>query len=865
MNKSGFIPVNNISLLLILLFLSAYNAFGQYSVEGRVIDSDTGEPLPFVNIIIEGTRHGTLTNVDGLFEIRYNEPIEKLRLSFVGYESKQYSVGHIRKKLLIELEQKPIQLHEVVIYPGENPAHRIINNVIEHRGVNDPESLRSFRYNFYSKFLVTAEIEDEPQEIVERAKPQIPPGLSKHMPDDVELPPLEDMSVKDIDDEVPFDDLGDEVPFDDLDDDVQTRERMRQHLEDHHLFITETYSERKYLYPNLDNENVIASRVAGFKSPVFVMLTSQLQSFSFYDDYIEILNAKYLSPIAPNSTSRYFFNLEDTLYSGNDSTFVISYRPGRGRNFEGLKGVLYINTYNWAVQNVIAEPASEEEGVYLCIRQKYELIDSLQWFPVEQHTTVEIDILPKETLIGEGRIYIENIELNPELRRRDFSAFDYYWDEKVSSYGEDFWEKHRRGILSGRELNTYQFIDSLGHEHEFDRLAEGMVTLFDGRVPWWIFDIDLARVLNYNRYEGLRLGVPLRTNHKLFNRVTLKGYGAYGFKDKEFKYGFGSEVMLHRKSDLRIGFDHSNDVAARGITGFYHPFNSLLNLQANLYSTLPVRKMDESVKNTAWIGMRTFRNNLSLKLGFTDERLTLTDEYRFAEAGLQDDERNIYRFTETSLQLRFALGEVYIFTPARIVPFFSRNIRPIVYLNIAKGWDNILSGEFDYWKAEMLFQYHYNIRMLGMQRWSLQAGIIDRSVPWQKLFSAPGMSPIPLSVGESFITMEGQSMVSDQYAALFFWHNFGSLLFRKGRVSPEFTVFAKGIYGNIRNPGYHLNADFNTPSRGYYETGLTIGKIPFLTENSNINISIAYNFGYYSQPDFIDNLGLGLSYVFMFE
>ncbi len=847
MSKLSFFINEKVVLVLILLILSATKIFGQYRVEGRVIDSKTREPLPFVNIIIEGTRHGALTNVDGLFEIRFNEPIGKLLLSYVGYEPKLYVVDPGKRQHLIEMVQKPIQLDEVVIYPGENPAHRIISNAINHRNTNNPENMGSFRYNFYSKFIVTGEIENDLHEVADTTRPGVPPDLPKYIPDDVSLPTKGDL------------------PFDNIDDDVPTIERMRSHLEGHHLFITETYSERKFLFPGLDNEKVLASRVAGFKSPMFVMLTSQLQSFSFYDDYIEILTAKYLSPISPNSTNRYFFNLEDTLYSGNDSTFVITFRPARGRNFEGLKGVLYINSFNWAVQNVIAEPAGEVDGVHLCIRQKYELIDSLQWFPSEQHTTVQVDISSKETVIGEGRMYVENIELNPGLKRRDFSAFEFYWDDKVSTYDEEFWEKHRRDSLTAREFNTYHFLDSVGYEHDFDRLAESMITLFDGNIPWWIFDIDLARVLNYNRYEGLRLGVPLRTNHKLFSWVTLKGYGAYGFKDKEFKYGFGSEVMLHRKSDLRIGFDHSNDVAARGITRFYHPFNSLLNLQANLYSTLPVRKMDESVKNTAWIGMRTFRNNLSLKLGFTDEKLTLTDDYRFVEGSVQGDENNIYSFTETNLQLRFALGEVYIFTPARIVPFFSRNIRPVIYLNITKGWDGLLDGEYDYWKAEMLFQYHYNIRMLGTQRWSLQAGMIDRPVPWQRMFSAPGMSPIPLSVGESFITMEGQSMVSDQYAALFFWHNFGSLLFRKGRVAPEFTVFAKGIYGNVRNPEHHHYADFNIPDKGYFETGITIGKIPFLTENSNINISIAYNFGYYSQPKFFDNLGLGLSYVFMFE
>jgi len=828
--------------LLLILSLFTLNASGQYQVEGRIVDSDTKEPLPFVNIMIEGTSHGTLTNIDGIFEIRYEEPIEKLLLSYVGYKPKEYllpdSVGFNK----IELVQKPVSLEEVLIYPGENPAHRIINNAIKNRDINNPENLNSFSYNAYNKFVWTMDVEQrtigylDSENFIKEEKNQHNYNDEKHPADSNEHDTM--------------------------------RDRLIEHLDSHHLFLSENYTERKFLQPGRNNNNILASRISGFKDPTLFLIADQMQSFSFYEDYIEIYFQKYLSPLAPNSTNRYLFNLEDTLYSANDSIYVISYRPGKGRNFEGLKGYLYIHTHNWAIQNVIAEPAIKNDNIKIQIRQKYRLIDDKQWFPEELHTYIEmpIELFPGETynVIGDGRKYIENVKLDPEITRRDFNSYEYYWEGSTSRDDEDFWLKHRRDSLTNREANTYQFMDSIGEQDNLDRYTDGMLTLLDGRVPWKIFDFDIYRVINYNRYEGLRLGIPLQTNHRLSRHFTLKGHAAYGFKDKAFKYGFGGEVLLHHRTNFRIGFDHHNDINPRGISNFYHPFGSLLEVTTNpnIYQTMSAGKVDKSYKNQAWLSFLTLRNNLNLKMSLIDEKLTTTDDYLF-DNNTEDFENQQYRFTETSLKTRFTLGESYIYTPSRITGAFSaRNVRPVIYLNITKGWDDLLDGEFDYWKAEMLFRYHYNIRMLGTQSWSLMGGFIDSDLPWSRLFSARGVySSMPLAYSESFITMPGQSMVSDRYAAVFFNHNFGSLLLRTNRISPEFAIFAKGIYGEMSNPGIHRNVDFNIPEKGYYEAGISIGNIPFLTENSNITISIAYNLGHYASPKFFENFAFGYSLV----
>lgn len=64
--------------------------FGQYQLKGLVTDAENGQPLPFVNIVINDSRNGSTTDVDGKFNLTSSAPIELLRFSYVGYEVLNY-------------------------------------------------------------------------------------------------------------------------------------------------------------------------------------------------------------------------------------------------------------------------------------------------------------------------------------------------------------------------------------------------------------------------------------------------------------------------------------------------------------------------------------------------------------------------------------------------------------------------------------------------------------------------------------------------------------------------------------------------------------------------------------------------------
>jgi hypothetical protein len=136
-------------------------------VKGQIIDEATKESLAFVHILINNSRKGTTSGIDGRFTLNAGEPIETITLSYVGYKKTTIQVEDYLKQykklsrdfLIIRMKEDLKELNEVVFYAGENPAHRIIRKVVENRKINNPEKIKSFSYKSYNKFVVDAEVD----------------------------------------------------------------------------------------------------------------------------------------------------------------------------------------------------------------------------------------------------------------------------------------------------------------------------------------------------------------------------------------------------------------------------------------------------------------------------------------------------------------------------------------------------------------------------------------------------------------------------------------------------------------------------------------------------------------------------------
>ncbi|MFY0592509.1 TonB family protein [Roseivirga sp.] len=90
------------------------NALVQFTVQGKVLESEDGMPLINVPISIKGTINGTSTNAEGKFTLDSVKVNSTLVIDYLGYVSQEYKVNSA-EEILIRLDPDNVSLGEVVV------------------------------------------------------------------------------------------------------------------------------------------------------------------------------------------------------------------------------------------------------------------------------------------------------------------------------------------------------------------------------------------------------------------------------------------------------------------------------------------------------------------------------------------------------------------------------------------------------------------------------------------------------------------------------------------------------------------------------------------------------------------------------
>jgi hypothetical protein len=808
-----------------------------WSVSGKVLDSRTKEPLAFVNIVINQSNYGGTTDIDGKFRFRYGQPVRSLRFTYVGYDPLDYPVGSRTENLVITLCRKEIELKEVEVLPGINPAHRIIGNAIDNRELNDPEKLKSFSYTMYEKTVFTIDADTS-------IKAGFADSASKPGPVGVSFVLRES---------------GDSIPADSsaLDSAGFSIEKL---ISRQYLFLMENVTKRKFLYPDRNYNAVVATKMSGFKDPIFVFLTTQIQSFSFYKPFITIFQQSYVNPIGAGCFSKYFFRIEDTLFMASDTLYIISFRPRKGTNFDGLKGTVSISTRKWGIRNVIAEPAALE-GFRIRIRQLYELVDGENWFPVQLNTDVSFDNLRigKYKAIGSGRSYITDIVLNPDLVRSEFNHLDIEVDVNAPRRTEDFWNLYRTDTLDARSRQTYHVLDSIGEKHNFDRMAKTFQTVMSGRIPWGPVDFDLNRFLGYNQYEGLILGAGIHTNNRLSKWFRVGGFYQYSFAISTNKYGGDINFLINRRNDVNIRLAGFYDLLESGGVRFFDEENSVL---LGNWRTLLITKLDRTQSVSLDFTFR-LRKYLLVNLALSRQFKKSTT---YDLAGYQGDAtilENEFVFTEATAAFKWAYKEKFLQTVNSKVSLGTSY--PVVWFNYTRGIKGFLDGNFGYNKFDLKLKKTFKLKYIGDFTFQLNAGYVDQPIPACNLYNGNGTYRLfTIFAPYTFSTMRSTEFLSNAYGALYLYHDFKNLLI-KGRkwFHPEFAVVQNIGFGWLEHKDryrYYLSG-IREMNLGYYETGLLINNLVNL-QLYTIGIGAFYRWGPYSFDYALDNLACKISVIF---
>ena len=825
-------------LLILLSFSCSVLLPAQITLTGRVVDAKTGEALAFVPTNIAGTREGTLSDIDGRFSLVASGLPVQLRFSYVGYETLELAVRDAQP-LLVELVQKNTELKAVVVSGENNPAHRIIRRAYAGRKESDGMRYRSYRYTSYSKMVV-----------------------------DIAL----DSAV-----------LNDTARMAALD---TSERKAHEFSQKQHLFLMESATKKSFIPPATAREEVLAMRVSGLKDPSLLAMAAQTEAFSIYDPDIRISEKVYLGPLAPASTSKYRFNLEDTLYQGTDSVYVISYRPRKGTKFNGLKGLLYIHTAGYAVQNVTAEPV-EREGASVRFQQLHARIPvrssnaedvgrraqsdrgvETKWFPVQLNTffyfdkgNVSVNGLGPQ---GVQWVYLKDIEVDAGISRKDVRGPEFIADRMDTRQDDAYWKQWRVDTLDARDLKTYATIDSIGEKLHFDRKLKALDALTTGRLPIGPFDLPLNRLINYNGYEGFRLGAGLSTNDKVSRYGSLGGYFAYGFADERWKYGGDLTIKPLYGRDMHLKLSYENDASEMGGVAFagYRPRFLSPDHQAELARLIYVDRMDRIERFAA---QALVRMSSSTKVWLGTERTQRMNMigYRYVEP-LGD---GITRYRDEFLvgaitaDVRWAFREKIARLAHREISMGTKY--PVVHVQAMRAVKGLWGGEWDTWRVQAMIEKKFRIRLLGNLSVRLLGGLGDPNAPMPFLFNlrgTNGSSDLLLSADNTFETMRPNEFLADRYATLHVRHSFGNLLFKTKRFKPVPVLLTSVALGDLERPENHQGLAFRDMEHAYIESGFRIDGI-FM----GLGAGVFYRYGIYSLPDQADNFVFKLSASFQLQ
>lgn len=769
--------------LIFLFGVLSLNSLAQQVIRGRLLDSLRLEPVAFANLILDDGISGTTTGIDGYYELRLPAGYSgTILLSHVSYKRRHVTVTFLQQNEAIKLVPGTTILQELVFVAGENPALRIIREAVKNRKLHDPDNLDSYMYHSYNKFVI------KPSEI-----------------DSAYLVKLNGLRVK-ADTTALTKPEKEFLQFDSL------AEKM-------YLFMTESVTEKKVINPNRDKETLLAFRASGFKSPLFANVATDYQPFSFYKDIISLLGKDFLNPISKNAESRYDFHLTDTTFFNSDTVYIIQYEPKKGKIINGLKGMVSISTDGYAIKNVIAASADTLALTGILIQQQYNKIEG-KWFPDQLNTDIYLyDLkIADRYMMAQHRSFIRDVKINPELKRSNFGDIKVDLTIRQPERNDEILNWFRNTPIDSKESKTYTTLDSAMAKLKWmDKFLNAAATQ---AWPLGYLEADLTKIVRVNVHEGLRLGAGLYTSPAFSNWLRVGGYAAYGFKDREVKYGADVRFTLDANRDIYLNASYRNDIFE---TGYSHETeNQNLLAPADRFRKLLSSRYDQTEGYRVEAGAKILPRLNAL---IYSNRTEINPTYDYALL-FKGENLTTFNLSEAGITLRYAGRENYTRLAGKKI-FLGREWP---FISITYSRTNSLFGadDFAYNRYEWVSRFQVKHRPKGITRLSINAGMVDGVAPYGQLYTGRGAREVTGAYVDGFFqTMDLYEFTASQYAAVFFHHNFGSFLYDTRFSKPELVLYQHAGVGLLKNKQVHTVTEFevNDFRKGFYESGLGLNNL----------------------------------------
>lgn len=743
-------------------------------------DSVTGEILPFANIVsLEDSRRRFVADENGRVVIPENLRHTPLESTYTGYNNKDFIIGEGNEVRIVRLSPTEHELQEVYIKPKKqkyskknNPAVDFVNKLREDSKRYNPAKEPFYSYDKYEKTLLA----------LNNFNGQFDSGF-----------------------------LSKRVKF--LENYVDTSNYTGNRLLD--LILKEKVSTRIVSQePKADKEIILAYKSDGIddvfnQENIRILLEDVIKEVDIYDGSINILQNRFVSPLASIGPDFYKYYLTDTVYVGEEQCIELSFVPHNAQSM-GFNGKIYVpvgDTTMFVKKLTMRTPHDINLNYLrnLYINQSF-IKDSLgNRHKNYDDVVVEMRVLPgTPEFYGRKTTAYDNFSYAP---REDLKEFYHKLGSELSIQDSidataQFWDLKRMVPLTPAEARVahltedYRKVPLLYWSEKIIRILES------GYVGTWKpSKVDIGPInslISYSSSQGIRFRLGGMTTAALNPHLFLKGHVAYATKTHDWRYSGTIEYSFTRKKRYayewpRHGFyasyAYDQDLIGESynFTNSYNIVLSLARKSNNLYTNRRIAQGGYVLE---------LRNNFSVEAGLKYVQQIATPNIEFIKGTGQI--LPSYRQSVFNISLRWAKGEKFIQGRSHR---HSINMDPwVLRLTHQFGPKGFLGSAYTTNITELAVEKRFWFSAFGYTDVLLKAGKVWSSVYFPSLLW-PNANLSYTIQPESYSLLDPMEFANDAYASIDLTYFGNGIIFnripliKKLKIREVFTF--KGLSGTL--------------------------------------------------------------------
>lgn len=825
-----------------LLCLFSLEGQNEIRIKGLVTDSVSGEPLPYVSIIVKGTTTGAATDLDGRFSLTVPSSAsgKMLEVSYLGYSTKQVPLKS-GQSLSIQLAPTGIALNEVVVKPGreryrrrDNPAVAFVKNVIERRNANDLRNHDYYSYDRYQKMVFA----------------------------------MNDYKPKKRED-------GKTGKFDFLEEFIDTLDVGTTILPISEKEHFETVYYRRD--PHSEKRLVKGDKSAGVdevfsRDGIQQFLNEAFREVDIFRNNIPLFLQRFVSPLSSLGPTFYKYYLMDTLEIDGQKCMDLGFVPFNSESF-GFTGHLYVTLDStYFVRRVLLNVPKDINlnfVSHMTIDQTFRREPDGTRLITKDDIRVNFKLSEKSKgMFAQRLIVYSNHSFEPDTAQ--LAIFEQPAPsitlKEAYTQTDKFWEENRPQEGRRRNPNTVDKLMAKLRSIPIFYITEKIVTiLVSGYVPATKDEANnkfefgpMNTTISGNAIEGARFRVGGTTTPQFHKRLTLDGFAAYGVRDKKMKYDALVEYSFIDRKQYRkefpmhsIRFEYMYDINKLGQQYMYTSKDNFL---------LAIRRKRDTratyLRKAELTYTREHYNGISYSAVLRNKREYATPYAVFDRINADGSLTSLDHYDMTELELNFRYGYNEKFYQTR------NNRIPITFdawvfnLSHVMGWKGFLGSSYNYQRTDIGLQKRLWFSAFGYTDIILKAGKVWTKVPYPLLI-LPNANLSYTIQPEAYTNMNAMEFINDEYASWDVTYYMNGLLLNRIPLIKKLKwreVFCfRGLWGHL--------SDKNNPAKStglfaFPEGSMTLGKAPYMEASVGIEnifkflrLDYVWRLNYRDNPD----------------